>query len=110
MVLSCQLGAHLLLQPRGTPTLGDPMAGGCSPWDNPQPSSTANVQVCTAPVVGDRLSPPELCRQCQHPLGLGAAFWGRAGWAGSDPAIPPPSLTTVRACSGVSGVQFLAVL
>ena len=43
--------------------------------------------------------------------------WGLlsgAGLAGQGVILPflppPPSLTTVRACSGVSGVQFLAVL
>lgn len=107
VVLSFQLEAHLLLQPQGTDTLGDPVVGLLLTLEGTphSPVPAAGGQVCTAPAVRDPLSPAlsSIC-STNTGLGLGAAFW-KQGELGSEPSLPPPEclLAKVRACSGVPG-------
>ena len=100
-MLSCQLEAHLLLQPQGTHTLGDPVRGLLLiPEGTPHsPIPAAGGQVCTVPAVRDLLSPTlsSICSTNTR-LGLGAAFW-KQGELGREP-FPPPPASTVLADQG----------
>ena len=96
MVLSCQLGAHLLLQPQGTPTLRDPMAGGCSPWKG-QPAAQLHCRHASVHCAHrGGLAQPLLSSVGSANTPLGWGLLSGAGLAGKGvilPFRPPPRLT-----------------